>query len=231
MDSLRSEIIHFRIMPVSSVNHSPYKNLNLIWSARSALWLELRASAGTDLNAAYLTSINAPRLSLEDFLKEDEIIQYGASDEDGIVEDLRISLSRIGLPATVSKNLPNPTETTGDGNHKFEPSPLKVLEPYATYTILNTETQANLRRSIDSNHLHRLRTSLRPAWDEYFMTLANLASLRSNCMKRRVGAVLITKRDKRVLSTGYNGTPRGMSWVEATIISFGLSSHIHWITY
>lgn len=51
---------------------------------------------------------------------------------------------------------------------------------------------------------------LRPSWDAYFMHLATLASLRSNCMKRRVGAVLVSGAQKRVLSTGYNGTPRGM---------------------
>lgn len=49
---------------------------------------------------------------------------------------------------------------------------------------------------------------LRPSWDQYFMQLASLAAHRSNCMKRRVGAVLV--REKRVLSTGYNGTPRGL---------------------
>ncbi|KAL4889734.1 cytidine deaminase-like protein [Aspergillus ambiguus] len=47
---------------------------------------------------------------------------------------------------------------------------------------------------------------LRPSWDQYFMQLASLAALRSNCMKRRVGCVLV--RDRRVISTGYNGTPR-----------------------
>ncbi|KAK0208768.1 cytidine deaminase-like protein [Desarmillaria ectypa] len=47
---------------------------------------------------------------------------------------------------------------------------------------------------------------LRPDWDTYFMTLASLAAERSNCMKRRVGAILV--RDNRILSTGYNGTPR-----------------------
>ncbi|EAU34686.1 deoxycytidylate deaminase [Aspergillus terreus NIH2624] len=47
---------------------------------------------------------------------------------------------------------------------------------------------------------------LRPNWDQYFMQLASLAALRSNCMKRRVGCVLV--RDHRVISTGYNGTPR-----------------------
>ena len=49
---------------------------------------------------------------------------------------------------------------------------------------------------------------LRPNWDQYFMQLASLAAQRSNCMKRRVGCVLV--REKRVISTGYNGTPRGL---------------------
>ena len=47
---------------------------------------------------------------------------------------------------------------------------------------------------------------LRPDWDQYFMQLASLAAQRSNCMKRRVGCVLV--RERRVISTGYNGTPR-----------------------
>ncbi|KAL2059054.1 hypothetical protein ABVK25_000346 [Lepraria finkii] len=49
---------------------------------------------------------------------------------------------------------------------------------------------------------------LRPNWDQYFMQLASLAAQRSNCMKRRVGCVLV--REKRVVSTGYNGTPRNL---------------------
>lgn len=40
------------------------------------------------------------------------------------------------------------------------------------------------------------------------MTLASLAARRSNCMKRRVGCVLI--HNHRIISTGYNGTPRGI---------------------
>ena len=47
---------------------------------------------------------------------------------------------------------------------------------------------------------------LRPNWDQYFMQLASLAAQRSNCMKRRVGCVIV--RERRVISTGYNGTPR-----------------------
>jgi dCMP deaminase len=47
----------------------------------------------------------------------------------------------------------------------------------------------------------------RPSWDEYFMSLAKVAALRSNCVKRKVAAIIV--KDRRVVSTGYNGTPRG----------------------
>ncbi len=48
----------------------------------------------------------------------------------------------------------------------------------------------------------------RPDWDHYFMNIAQVAAARSNCRRRQVAAVLV--RDKRVISTGYNGTPRGV---------------------
>lgn len=47
----------------------------------------------------------------------------------------------------------------------------------------------------------------RPSNDKYFMDMANLVSSRSTCVRRRVGAVIV--KDKRVLSTGYNGSPKG----------------------
>ena len=50
---------------------------------------------------------------------------------------------------------------------------------------------------------------LRPDWDTYFMKLATLAASRSNCMKRKVGCVVV--REKRVIATGYNGTPRHLT--------------------
>jgi dCMP deaminase len=49
----------------------------------------------------------------------------------------------------------------------------------------------------------------RPAPDEYFMGLAIAVRARANCTGRRVGAVIV--RDRRILSTGYNGTPSGMT--------------------
>jgi len=47
----------------------------------------------------------------------------------------------------------------------------------------------------------------RPDWDEYFMNIAKVVASRSNCIKRKVAAIIV--KDKRVVSTGYNGTPRG----------------------
>ncbi|OSX71525.1 hypothetical protein BU14_0524s0007 [Porphyra umbilicalis] len=47
----------------------------------------------------------------------------------------------------------------------------------------------------------------RPPWDAYFMALARLAAARTNCMRRRVGAVVTV--DRRIVATGYNGTPVG----------------------
>jgi len=47
----------------------------------------------------------------------------------------------------------------------------------------------------------------RPSNDEYFMSMAELVSQRSTCIRRKVGAVIV--KDKHILSTGYNGSPKG----------------------
>lgn len=48
----------------------------------------------------------------------------------------------------------------------------------------------------------------RPTWDEYFMKIATLVAERSTCRRHHVGAVIV--RDKRILTTGYNGAPAGL---------------------
>jgi dCMP deaminase len=45
----------------------------------------------------------------------------------------------------------------------------------------------------------------RPSWDEYFIDIARLISMRSTCLRRKVGAIIV--KDRRILATGYNGTP------------------------
>ena len=49
----------------------------------------------------------------------------------------------------------------------------------------------------------------RPDWDDYFMAVARLVSLRATCSRLRTGAVLV--KEKRIVSTGYNGSPPGLA--------------------
>jgi len=48
----------------------------------------------------------------------------------------------------------------------------------------------------------------RPPWDQYFLEICRVVSRRATCLRRQVGAILV--RDKRILTTGYNGPPRGV---------------------
>lgn len=48
---------------------------------------------------------------------------------------------------------------------------------------------------------------MRPEWDSYFMKIAEAVSERSTCDRAFVGCVLV--RDKRILTTGFNGSPAG----------------------
>lgn len=57
--------------------------------------------------------------------------------------------------------------------------------------------------------------SSKPSWDEYFMRIAWAVSTKSTCLRRQVGAVLV--RNNHILSTGYNGAPRGVKPCETCI--------------
>jgi dCMP deaminase len=50
---------------------------------------------------------------------------------------------------------------------------------------------------------------MRPGWDEYFMQIARTVATRATCPRASVGAVLV--RDRRILTTGYNGAPRNVA--------------------
>jgi len=61
-------------------------------------------------------------------------------------------------------------------------------------------------------HSSKLKTKKRPDWDEYFMGIAKLISERSTCLRRAVGALIV--KNRRILTTGYNGTPSGIAHCE-----------------
>jgi dCMP deaminase len=81
------------------------------------------------------------------------------------------------------------------------------VEQLAEETLTNDSTLQKLYPRIDEMASRLLSQKPRPGWDHYFMDIAKVVASRSNCMKRKVAAIIV--RDKRVISTGYNGTPRG----------------------
>lgn len=52
------------------------------------------------------------------------------------------------------------------------------------------------------------KVAMRPSWDEYFMDITQVVASRSTCLRRRVGCVIV--KDKRMLTSGYNGAPSGL---------------------
>lgn len=113
--------------------------------------------------------------SLEEFIHEHDLYFYGP-------QALDVSLHKN--PVVGTQDLPS----------------LRSLDQMVNLRIVNSfPTVADLYDYLDDLDLTNPER-LRPGWDTYFMQLASLASLRSNCMKRRVGALLV--RDSRVLSTG-----------------------------
>jgi len=53
---------------------------------------------------------------------------------------------------------------------------------------------------------------MRPDWDTYFMKIAHDVAARSTCDRAYVGTVLV--REKRILTTGFNGSPAGLPHCE-----------------
>jgi len=77
----------------------------------------------------------------------------------------------------------------------------KVAENNADFRMLY-DSADSLLSSLSSEF-----KATRPGWDAYFMGIAKVVATRSNCMKRQVAAIIV--KDKRIISTGYNGSPRG----------------------
>jgi dCMP deaminase len=94
-------------------------------------------------------------------------------------------------------------EAAGDANAQN----MIQVERLADEIVVNDATIEELRPKVDDLVGRLLQQEQRPDWDHYFMDIARVVASRSNCMKRKVAAIIV--RDKRVISTGYNGTPRG----------------------
>ncbi|MDH3213821.1 MAG: deaminase [Myxococcales bacterium] len=83
---------------------------------------------------------------------------------------------------------------------------LLAVRDLADFTVENDADLATLHAGVQGV-LEQSFFFERPSWDEYFIAIAQKVASRSNCVKRKVGAVIAI--DRRIVSTGYNGTPRG----------------------
>ncbi len=85
---------------------------------------------------------------------------------------------------------------------------LLAVRALADEVVPNQGDVAALEAELQRLLQRRLPFRDRPSWDDYFMSIARVVASRSNCVKRMVGSVIV--KDRRIISTGYNGTPRGV---------------------
>jgi len=84
----------------------------------------------------------------------------------------------------------------------------------ADFVLENNKDFYHLKKQVEEI-LEKIKTSkqepekyIRPSWDEYFMKMTALVAERSTCLRHNVGAIIV--KNKRVLTTGYNGAVKGV---------------------
>lgn len=81
---------------------------------------------------------------------------------------------------------------------------LKHKKPHFHRLKKRRAPSSHKKKAIAAKPSHRVRVD----WHQYFMNIASEVSTRSTCDRKHVGAVIV--RDKTILSTGYNGSVRGL---------------------
>jgi dCMP deaminase len=78
----------------------------------------------------------------------------------------------------------------------------------ADFKLINDKTLEDAEKKLEEI-LRKIEIKIpRPDWNDYFMKMALLVSERSTCLRRHVGAIIV--KEKRVLTTGYNGAAKNM---------------------
>tara|TARA_Y100000310_G_C20574318_1_gene759703 strand:- start:258 stop:1262 length:1005 start_codon:yes stop_codon:yes gene_type:complete len=87
---------------------------------------------------------------------------------------------------------------------------LEAVAKMAKVIINNNSSLDKLKEKVErfvNDWLFKLQDP-RPDWDNYFMDIAEQVKMRSTCMSAKKGAIIA--RDKMIVSTGYNGTPKSI---------------------
>ena len=99
------------------------------------------------------------------------------------------------------------TENSKDKNKQQ----LNSCKELATIEIVNNSTLNKLQEKVNKLiiYLKKDEKYIRPSWDEYFLTLCEVVGTRGTCDRFRGGCVIV--KNKRILATGYAGSPAGIS--------------------
>jgi dCMP deaminase len=130
------------------------------------------------------------------------VVGCGAEDRAGAVEALRV----LGFDELGPWDWPLEGRNyvlDGGGDHDSSLD----LRPGVSRLFLGRDVAPGDGEALAAWVAERAKAVPRPAWDEYFMQIARIVARRSNCVRRSVAAVVV--RDRRIVCTGYNGTPRG----------------------
>ncbi|KAJ2639797.1 Deoxycytidine monophosphate (dCMP) deaminase [Coemansia sp. RSA 1286] len=195
-------------------------DLYLLWKRPFALVVGIDAPMGVRYKRYCLknSADTGQKLTLEQFVDLDDRLLYNTcqlpSSETRNIDQLLLQASNgkeaamaVALKAeTEPQPLMSPIIRNASDAHELN---LKRILSSANVSIANTFS------SVDELHMHLDHIDLtngeriRPSWDTYFMLLSELASHRANCMKRKVGCILV--KDNQIIATGYNGTPKGIT--------------------
>jgi len=96
-------------------------------------------------------------------------------------------------------------------NKTFEELNKKIREVYQDILNKMDEKRFQPPKEIEmrkeAEKIKAIKEDIRPLWDEYFMKITSVVAERSTCLRHNVGAIIV--KNKRILTTGYNGAVRG----------------------
>jgi len=114
---------------------------------------------------------------------------------------------REGDPKTI-KELKEKEDLENTNNPNSQQ--LDKVAQMARVIIKNDSTLEKLNEKVQkliNDWIYKLQDQ-RPSWDYYFMSIAEAVRMRCNCMSSKKGAVIV--KEKQIVSTGYNGSPKGV---------------------
>jgi dCMP deaminase len=156
-------------------------------------------------NFAFSSIRNPSEVDL--FNKRDDFILIKVTTPIKVRFERIVARGKLGDPTTIEelKEKENLERSSNPNSQQID----KVAR-MASVTIVNNKSLDVLRSKVErfvSDYIYKLQDN-RPDWDHYFMGIADMVKLRASCMSAKKGAIVV--KDKKIISTGYNGTAKGI---------------------